>query len=246
MDRNDALTTYNLIERFYMADANTITGKRLAYFDAKRRRWVVDISRTVAGPHGRSKRIRKTKTLAPSTTEAQAAEIAASMEAEVLAATFKDVKIRTAASLIEIGSAPAKAAGSGCSDEWSSYVDDMLSNRGSWIYKALSSSRTRALKAKVPHTITPESLAALLKASGGRCVVSGVKFSAEGPGVSRTKPMQHSIDRRTPCAGYTQENIRIVCNAVNVAMSDWGEDVFAAIAKSYLINQYGSTGELQK
>lgn len=53
----------------------------------------------------------------------------------------------------------------------------------------------------------------------GYCELSGVKFDLS-PG---RKPNSPSLDRREPSKGYTTENVRVICHALNAALGDWGE-----------------------
>lgn len=48
------------------------------------------------------------------------------------------------------------------------------------------------------------------------------------------RPNTPSIDRINPKLGYTMDNVRIVCFAVNMAMSDWGETAFLPIARAWV------------
>jgi hypothetical protein len=43
-----------------------------------------------------------------------------------------------------------------------------------------------------------------------------------------------SLDRIVPELGYTIGNVRIVCWAMNVAMSNWGEDVLYAVVTTWI------------
>jgi hypothetical protein len=45
-------------------------------------------------------------------------------------------------------------------------------------------------------------------------------------------PFAPSVDRRLSSGGYTEDNVRLVCVAVNFAMGQWGEDVFLHLAKA--------------
>jgi hypothetical protein len=69
----------------------------------------------------------------------------------------------------------------------------------------------------------------MVNRAGGRCEVSGIEFQRRAPGVSRN-PWTPSIDRIDSSVGYTAANCRLVCLAVNLAMSTWGEDVILTIA----------------
>ena len=64
----------------------------------------------------------------------------------------------------------------------------------------------------------------------GRCELSGVAFDLS-PG---RKPTSPSLDRRNPADGYTPENVRVICHALNAALGDWGEDALAPIVSGWL------------
>jgi hypothetical protein len=64
----------------------------------------------------------------------------------------------------------------------------------------------------------------------GCCEISGVPFNLHG-GRTFDSP---SIDRSNPREGYIYSNIRIVCDAMNAALGDWGEEVLRAVVTSWL------------
>jgi hypothetical protein len=54
----------------------------------------------------------------------------------------------------------------------------------------------------------------------GVCEITGCRFDLS-PGRKWNSP---SIDRINSKLGYTPENVRVVCQAMNLAMADWGEE----------------------
>jgi hypothetical protein len=64
----------------------------------------------------------------------------------------------------------------------------------------------------------------------GTCELSGLKFTPRGDNEARMA----SIDRRDATKGYTQDNCRVICWALNAAFNDWGEDESRLIWKEYL------------
>lgn len=95
------------------------------------------------------------------------------------------------------------------------------------VFKSMvKNARVRGL----PVEITLGDVEALWDVSGGRCAVSGVPFDFERIAASRRRPFAASIDRIDCAKGYTRENSRLVCVAVNYAMGDWGFDVLNVIA----------------
>lgn len=52
--------------------------------------------------------------------------------------------------------------------------------------------------------------------------------------VWRARPFAPSLDRIDARKGYTTDNVRLVAWVVNHALGDWGEEVFAKIARAYV------------
>ena len=64
----------------------------------------------------------------------------------------------------------------------------------------------------------------------GYCELSGIRFDLKG---NRTFDSP-SIDRIDPKRGYVYDNIRVVCNLMNVALGNWGEEPLCVIMEAYL------------
>lgn len=79
-----------------------------------------------------------------------------------------------------------------------------------------------------------EDIRRIYEKQGGRCAVTCLRFSWERVGVAVRRPWVPSIDRIDCAQGYTTENVRLVCCAVNLALNEWGESVFAMIARAYV------------
>lgn len=91
-----------------------------------------------------------------------------------------------------------------------------------WIYskRAAAQSRHRAKKLKLPHDIDAHYIDVLLVEQQFVCAVSGIPFEASDDQFGG--PFGPSLDRIKPELGYVCGNLRVVCQIVNVAMSDWG------------------------
>ena len=64
----------------------------------------------------------------------------------------------------------------------------------------------------------------------GRCEVTGYPLNSSPLTVRyERRPDSPSLDRINPKLGYTKKNVRVVCLAVNLAMSNWGELAVAPI-----------------
>jgi len=104
-------------------------------------------------------------------------------------------------------------------------IDDLVE----FLYKkSKKSARTRNKE----HTLTKSQLRVFVRSCEGRCELSEIQFDA----VFRNgyQPFHPSLDRIDSSRGYTADNVRIVCVAMNVALGQWGEDVFRQLAEGYL------------
>lgn len=73
---------------------------------------------------------------------------------------------------------------------------------------------------------------AMWRRSRGKCEATGIPLNILGKW--RRRPYAPSIDRIDNSRGYLMENCRLVCVAINLAMNEWGDEVFEAIAKGWL------------
>jgi hypothetical protein len=90
---------------------------------------------------------------------------------------------------------------------------------------ALKRARTRATRADVPFDLTEEDFERMLLDQDYRCAVSGIPFHVTKDGSPREKQaFRPSIDRIIPKLGYVRSNVRLVCEIVNLAMNNWGEE----------------------
>lgn len=62
------------------------------------------------------------------------------------------------------------------------------------------------------------------------CEMTGIPLKVNGPCGFNSL----SIDRKVPKLGYTYSNIRIVCWAMNAAMSHWGEAALRNVVKAWI------------
>lgn len=76
----------------------------------------------------------------------------------------------------------------------------------------------------------------------GECEISGLPFNLGG-GRTWDSP---SIDRIDPTKGYTLNNVRVVCHAVNSAMGDWGEARMLQIARAIMNRRREASNELSE
>lgn len=98
------------------------------------------------------------------------------------------------------------------------------------IKRRLQRMRERSKSRGEECSMTERDLELLIRRAGGRCEVTGVPFSAWKLDHWSKAPYAISIDRIDGRLPYSFQNCRIVCNAVNVAINEWGAEVFAELA----------------
>ncbi len=95
--------------------------------------------------------------------------------------------------------------------------------------------RSARFSAKVKNlefTITPFELVEIANSSNGKCMLTGIKWSIyEQGGKAGKRVWAPSLDRIDSNKGYTKNNCRLVCCAVNIALSDLGDNVLIKIAQ---------------
>lgn len=93
------------------------------------------------------------------------------------------------------------------------------------------SAKRNARNKGVPFDLSVQAVEAMIEAAGGRCPIAGARFDYRRRQSERFRPWAPSIDRIKRDLGYVDGNCRIVCAYINLAMNEFGEDVFMAIAR---------------
>jgi len=92
----------------------------------------------------------------------------------------------------------------------------------------------RARRKKVTFALSVEDVAKLWKKSKGRCALTGIPFDEVNAGRFARRPWVPSLDRIKATEGYTVENTRLICCAMNFALNAWGEEIFERVARGFL------------
>jgi hypothetical protein len=105
--------------------------------------------------------------------------------------------------------------------------------RRKWLARLVASAKGHAKKADRPFELTTELIERLYVKQKGRCEVTGLPFTPQRFDEALVKhPFAPSIDRKSSSGGYTTDNVRLVCVAVNFGMGQWGEEVFLTLARA--------------
>lgn len=101
------------------------------------------------------------------------------------------------------------------------------------IIRAIARAKHRSGKSGLPFSIAKEWAIDRMEKNDYRCEETGIPFLMKCDAQSFMRPYVPSLDRRDPCKGYTEENVRIVVFAFNAMVSDWGDAVMHRIANGY-------------
>jgi len=103
-----------------------------------------------------------------------------------------------------------------------------------WLRGLQRRAHARADRARIKFDLKdPDYTVKLYESQNGRCSVSGITFTLERFEDALVKhPFQPSLDRKESSGGYTEDNVRLVCVAVNFGMNQWGEAVFLKLARA--------------
>jgi transposase-like protein len=115
-----------------------------------------------------------------------------------------------------------------------------------WLIRLQARRKSAADKKRIEFTLNePDFVAELYERQGGRCAVSGIKFNLQPfPDALVKLPFAPSIDRKLASRGYTKNNVRLVCVAVNFALNQWGDEVFLTVARGAVACESRATNAL--
>ena len=105
---------------------------------------------------------------------------------------------------------------------WGSASNEILSA----VSQAFRAARESGRKNGIPCLLTWPDMEMMMIRSRCRCEVSGIRFSGVKITGARRRPFVPSIDRIRAKEAYSPENCRLTCWSVNLAINDWGEEVF--------------------
>lgn len=110
----------------------------------------------------------------------------------------------------------------------------------SWIVgELIKGTRARATRRGMEFDLSEDFIKTLLAESNNRCVLTGIHFDLWHDSQFRARPWAPSIDRIDCSKGYTQDNVRIVATAVNIALNSFGDEVLMKVAEGMVMVKYG-------
>lgn len=125
--------------------------------------------------------------------------------------------------------------------DWKREVDEQSDTSRTWLRKTYASVLKRTRGKGWLSCLTLQELSQVLLQSGGRCAVTGLRFTLSA---KVRDPFAASLDRIDSSLGYIYGNVRIVLLAVNLAMSHWGEASLMTIARALVGRELIKTGDI--
>lgn len=100
--------------------------------------------------------------------------------------------------------------------------------------RALFNSAKKNAKTRgIEFQLTLNDMLSLGRKSGGRCALTGIEFSFASKGYKFRRPWVPSVDRIDSHLPYVKGNCRLVCSSVNIAMNEWGAEIFERLVFGY-------------
>lgn len=98
----------------------------------------------------------------------------------------------------------------------------------------LAHARKNAKSRGLPFDCSREQMAALWLRSHGRCELTGLAFDLLNLQGFRRRPFAPSLDRIDSRRGYIDGNCRLILAVLNLALNEFGEEIFAKVAVGFL------------
>ena len=100
----------------------------------------------------------------------------------------------------------------------------------------LYQAKGRSKKLGIDFSLDEQWLVSKFKEQENRCSLTGLEFDFNhGKGLYRTKnPYAPSLDRIDCLKGYTEDNVRLICSCVNIALNDWGKEILLTWIPKFL------------
>ena len=99
----------------------------------------------------------------------------------------------------------------------------------------LGAARKRAQQKGYPFELDIKWVLERYETQNGACCLTGLPFTLEfTPRGKKYHPYNPSLDKIVPAEGYTKQNTRLVCVAVNIALNEFGEEVLRKVCEGYL------------
>lgn len=115
-----------------------------------------------------------------------------------------------------------------------------------FIKKGIHRHRAQAKAKGMDFNISADFIISLAAKQQWRCALTGIKFNLRKIEGKRRRPYAPSIDRIDSAQGYVESNVRVVCLATNLALNEWGDEIFLAqVRGAKRLSRTASTARLR-
>lgn len=95
--------------------------------------------------------------------------------------------------------------------------------------------KSRAKEYSISFDLDRDFLDKLYEFQEKKCALTGIEFEFDrSDEQKKRRPFAPSLDRIDYRGGYTKNNVRLVCSIVNIALSDFGDEAFDKMCRSYI------------
>lgn len=115
-------------------------------------------------------------------------------------------------------------------------IQELMADQPNLAKTLLSGARARSKAKGHQCLLSMEDIEKIIRRSGWKCEVTGIPFTYAKSTSGKRSPFAPSLDKVDPAKMYEAKNCRLVCTAVNIALSDWGDSVLRAISIGYCKN----------
>lgn len=113
------------------------------------------------------------------------------------------------------------------------YSPGAISERMTWARAMLQRARGRSRSDGIACTLDLNKVVELGESQQWRCALTGLAFSTSRLNGSRLAPLAPSMDRIDSTKGYEEGNCRIVVLAINIALNEWGDEIFGTLIAAF-------------
>lgn len=117
-------------------------------------------------------------------------------------------------------------------DWWPKHYKETLA------FQLTRKAKKRAYDKEIPYDLDAHLINIQERLDKGVCELTGLPLEC---GVSIPQWNSPSMDRIDSSKGYTFDNIRIICYAMNVALNTWGENTLRILMEAWLNEHNGTT-----
>lgn len=107
-----------------------------------------------------------------------------------------------------------------------------------YLSRLVTESKVRAQKKLLAFDLDKNFIFQLYEKQRNKCAITGLNFDLQKDSNFRIRPWAPSVDRINSKLGYTKNNIRLVCVAVNLAINQFGDLTFDKMCQAYINSKF--------